>query len=120
MRAYKSLDPSLGTFGTDVFMNHTNLHVPDCPCFTGDCVCGYEYIMSVRKYICNMSCAFSRQYESIGDGVNSNDVNKFNEYCLSEKWKAVRTYHGTTGKLALAHDEWLELNNKQFALYPSV
>jgi hypothetical protein len=32
----------------------------------------------------------------------------------------VRTYPGHTGKLALAHDEWLELNNKEFALYPSV
>ena len=32
----------------------------------------------------------------------------------------MRTYHGQTGKLSLAHDEWLELNNKEFALYPSV
>jgi hypothetical protein len=29
-------------------------------------------------------------------------------------------YHGCTGKLLLAHNEWLELNNKEFALYPSV
>ena len=32
----------------------------------------------------------------------------------------IRTYHGHTGKLSLAHDEWLELNNKEFALYPLV
>ncbi len=30
------------------------------------------------------------------------------------------TYHGQTGKMAVAHDEWLELNNKEFAMYPSV
>ena len=32
----------------------------------------------------------------------------------------MRTYPGHTGKLSLAHDEWIELNNKEFALYPSV
>ena len=32
----------------------------------------------------------------------------------------VRTYLGRTGKMSLAHDEWLELNNKEFAMYPSV
>jgi hypothetical protein len=32
----------------------------------------------------------------------------------------VRTNHGDTGKLALAHDEWLELNNREFSLYPLV
>jgi hypothetical protein len=88
MRAYESLDPSLGTFGTYVYMNHANIYVPDCPCFTGDRVCGYEYIMSVQKYVCDMSRAFSRQYESISDWVNSNHVVKFNKYCSSEKSKA--------------------------------
>ena len=36
--------------------------------------------------------------------------------------RCVRTYHGRTGKMAVAvaHDEWLELNNKEFAMYPSV
>jgi hypothetical protein len=32
----------------------------------------------------------------------------------------VRAYHGQTGKMSLAHDERLELNNKEFAMYPSV
>ena len=32
----------------------------------------------------------------------------------------MRMYHGQTGKMAVAHDEWLELNNKEFAMYPSV
>ena len=32
----------------------------------------------------------------------------------------MRTYHGRTNKLALAHDEWLELTNKDFTMYPSV
>ena len=34
--------------------------------------------------------------------------------------RCVRTYHGSTGKMAVAHDEWLELNNKEFAMYPVV
>ena len=34
--------------------------------------------------------------------------------------RCVGTYHGQTGKMAVAHDEWLELNNKEFAMYPSV
>jgi hypothetical protein len=29
-------------------------------------------------------------------------------------------YHGQTCKLSLAHNEWLELNSKEFAFYPSV
>jgi hypothetical protein len=32
----------------------------------------------------------------------------------------VRTNHGRTGKMSLAHNEWLELNNKEFVMYPSV
>jgi hypothetical protein len=32
----------------------------------------------------------------------------------------VRTYHGRSRKLSLAHDKWLELNSKEFLLYPSV
>ena len=32
----------------------------------------------------------------------------------------MRTYHGWAGMLSLAHDEWIELNNKEFALYPLV
>ena len=34
--------------------------------------------------------------------------------------RCVRTYHGRTGKMAVAHNEWLELNNKEFTMYPSV
>jgi hypothetical protein len=46
-----------------------------------------------------------------------------NQYSRLEKVRrnrCVRTYHGRTNKLALAHDEWLELTNKEFAMYPSV
>ncbi len=32
----------------------------------------------------------------------------------------VQTYPGSTGKSALAQDEWLELNNKEHSSYPSV
>jgi hypothetical protein len=86
-RVYEAFDPSSETFGTDVFMNHTNLNVPDSPCFTGDCVCCYEYIISVCKYLCDMSCAFSHQYECNGPGVNNDHINKFNNYCSSRESK---------------------------------
>jgi hypothetical protein len=48
---------------------------------------------------------------------------KNNKYLQLEEARrncCVGRYHGDTGKLALAHDEWLELNNKEFSLYPSV
>jgi hypothetical protein len=32
----------------------------------------------------------------------------------------VRTYPGVSGKSALAQDEWLELNNKEFSNFPTV
>jgi hypothetical protein len=54
--------------------------------------------------------------------------------CFAPQWKVLgqlkyleayheqlnRTYHGQTGKILLAQVKWLELNNKEFALYPSV
>ncbi len=49
MRAYEACDHSSAMFGTNVFMNHANLHIPDTPCFTRDCVHQYEYIMSLQK-----------------------------------------------------------------------
>jgi hypothetical protein len=87
MRAYELLDLSSGSFGSDVFMNHTNLHVPDSPCFSSDEVHCYEHIISVRKYLCNMSHAFSWQFECIGAGINIDNISKFNEYCLSKESK---------------------------------
>jgi hypothetical protein len=48
---------------------------------------------------------------------------KMNQYSLLEEVhrnQCERTYPGHTGKLSLAYDEWLELNNKEYALYPSV
>jgi hypothetical protein len=87
MWACETCDPFSTMFGTDVFMNHANLHIPDSPCFTGDCVHCYVYIMSLQKYSCNMSRAFSRQFESIGAGINVDNINKFKDYCLSEESK---------------------------------
>ena len=46
-----------------------------------------------------------------------------NQYLRLEEVRrnsCVRTYHRRTNKLALAHDKWLELNNKEFAIYPLV
>ncbi len=36
-----------------------------------------------------------------------------------QNW-CVRTYHGWFGIFPLAHNQWLDLNNKEFLLYPSV
>ncbi len=52
MRRYESLDPFSPTFGTDVFVNHNEIDVPDSPCFSGDRVLSYEYIIHLRKHIC--------------------------------------------------------------------
>jgi hypothetical protein len=87
MQACKSLDPSLVTFGSDVFSNHKNLHVPDSPCFSGDHVRRYEDIISLRKYTCNMCHAFSRLFERDGAEINKNNIAKFSEYCLSKESK---------------------------------
>ena len=46
-----------------------------------------------------------------------------NQYSRPEEVRhnrCVRTYHGRTGKMALAHAEWFELNYKEFAMYPSM
>jgi hypothetical protein len=43
--------------------------------------------MSLQKYTCNMSRAFSQQFESIGARINVDNINKFNVYCLSEESK---------------------------------
>jgi hypothetical protein len=41
---------------------------------------------------------------------------------LQEAWmnQFVRTYHGSSGKSSIAHNEWLELTNKDFAGMPTV
>ncbi len=71
MCAYKSIDPSLVTFGSDVFINHKNMHVPDSLCFSSDCARQYKDIISLRKYTCNMSRAFSRLFECYGARINA-------------------------------------------------
>ncbi len=42
MRRYESLDPLSLTFGSDIFLNHNDIDVPNNPCFFGDRVCSYE------------------------------------------------------------------------------
>ena len=36
MRRYESLDPFSPTFGSDIFLNHNDIDVPNSPCFFGD------------------------------------------------------------------------------------
>ncbi len=42
--------------------------------------------------------------------------------CLQEARmnQCMQTYHGSSGKSSIAHDEWLELTNKDFAGRPTV
>jgi hypothetical protein len=47
MQAYETVDPSSPMFGTDVFINHKDLDVPDSPCFSGERVHHYKNIMNL-------------------------------------------------------------------------
>jgi hypothetical protein len=82
MRAYEFLNVSLETLGTNLFLNHSSLHVPNSPCFSGDRICSYEDAISIQKFICDISRAFSWLFESEGPGMNTNNIRKFSEYCL--------------------------------------
>jgi hypothetical protein len=46
--------------------------------------------------------------------------NKYSGLEEARQNQCVRTYQGRTRKLVLAHDKWLEFNNKEFLLYPLV
>ena len=81
MRRYESLDPFSPTFGSDIFLNHNDIDVPDSPCFFGDRVHSYENILNLQKHICDMSRAFSWRFDCMEAGVNANHIAKFNEYC---------------------------------------
>jgi len=83
MRSYESIDPTLPTFGTDVFIDHDQIDVSSQPCFTGDRVRSYEDVLNLQKYICDMSRAFTRLFECNEIGVNADHIGKFNEYCSS-------------------------------------
>jgi hypothetical protein len=96
MRAYKSVDPSSRTYGTDVFLNHCHLHVPDSPCFSGVCVQFYEDNISLRKYICDMSRAFSRLFKLVGAAwINTDHIATLNEYCSC---KATKDFYSSVYK----------------------
>ena len=84
MQAYEKLNASFATFGIDVFTNHTGIHIPLSPCFTRDRILQYEYIINVRKVICNMrSRAFTCMYDCNSPGMNVDNLNKLKEYCSS-------------------------------------
>jgi hypothetical protein len=44
---YETVDPSSPMVGTDVFINHKDLDVPDSLCFSGECVRQYKNIMNL-------------------------------------------------------------------------
>jgi hypothetical protein len=81
MCAYESLDPSLATYGTDLFLNHEQWPVPDSPCFVGARVHQYNYAISLWKIICNMSCAFTCIYKGNLSVMNVDKITCMNEYC---------------------------------------
>jgi hypothetical protein len=58
--------------------------------------------------------AYHEQLDCLLRNIQYSQLEEVRQNCC------VRTYHGRTGKLSLAHNEWLELNNKEFTLYPSV
>ena len=65
-------------FGTNVFID-----VSSQPCFTGDRVQSHENVLNLRKYICDISHAFTCLFECNKIGVNADHIGKFNEYCFS-------------------------------------
>ena len=81
MRSYESIDANSPTFGTDVFLHHDGIDVASQPCFSGDRVRSYDNVLNLRKYICDMSRAFTRLFDSNGIGLNADHIAKFNEYC---------------------------------------
>jgi hypothetical protein len=81
MRSYESIDAHSPTFGTDVFLHHDGIDVDSQPCFSGDRVRSYDNVLNLRKYICDMSRAFTHLFDSNGIGVNANHIVIFNEYC---------------------------------------
>ncbi len=84
MRVYETVNPSSPMFGTDLFINHKDLDVPDSPCFSGERVRHYENIINLQKYICNLSRAFSHLFECCEVGIDANRIAKFNNYCSSK------------------------------------
>ena len=79
MRSYKLIDPNLPTFETDVFVDHNQIDVSSQPCFSGDHVRSYENVVNLRKYICDMSHAFTCLFECNKIEVNADHIRKFNE-----------------------------------------
>jgi len=64
-----------------VFLNLDGIEVASQPYFSGDRVRSYENVQKLRKYICDMSRAFTRLFDSNGIGVNADHIAKCNEYC---------------------------------------
>jgi hypothetical protein len=73
-------------------------------------VCSTRKILGQLKYL-------EAHHEQLDCLLNNNKYSQLEE---ARHNHCVRTYHGDTGKLALAHDKWLELNNKEFSLFPLV
>ena len=72
------------TFGTHVYDDHDQIDVSTHPCFLGNRVRSYENIINLRKYICDMSRAFTRLFECKEIEVNADHIWKFNKYCSTE------------------------------------
>jgi len=74
-----------------------------------------EWIHVVRTAVeCKYLGAYHEQLDCL---LHNNQYSRLEEV---RRNRCVGTYHGRTGKMALAQDEWLKLNNKEFAMYPSV
>jgi hypothetical protein len=88
MRAYKSFDPSLAIYRTDLFLNHKQLHVPDSPCFIGAGICQYDNAISLWKIICNIRNTFTCNYKGNLSVMNVDNIACMNECCKSkESWE---------------------------------
>jgi hypothetical protein len=77
---------------------------------------GYSWFAPRWKVLgqCKYLEAYHKQLDCL---LRNNQYSRLEEV---RRKRCVRTYHGRTGKMALAHDEWSELHNKEFSMYPSV
>ena len=108
MQSYESIDPYSSTFGTDMFVDHDRIDVSSQLCFSGDCVWSYENVLNLRKYICNMSHAFTRLFECNKIGVIADHIGKFNEYC--NEIGSIADYIGKFNKYCSAADSLQFIN----------
>ena len=106
MRSYESIDANSPTFRADMFLYQDGIYLASQPCFSGDRVWSYDNVFNLRKYICDMSHAFTRLFDSNEIGVNADQIATFNKYCsaTNSKWCF---YRGTGTPVRICSNQFI-------------